>query len=142
MRAKELEILLIEDNLEHANLIELILRRKNIRARVAIARDGVEAMSYLFPSRMSSHPKKSPRPDLILLDLNMPRVDGRELLRQVKSSHALKHIPVVVVSTSDREEDKISASRAGATAYVSKSLGFDALSKMLSSVTRLSPSKR
>lgn len=139
---KELNILLIEDNLEHARLIQLILSRRNVHAEVFVVRDGVEAMSYLFPTRMPSHPKKSPRPDLILLDLNMPRVDGRELLRQVKSSHALKHIPVVVVSTSDREEDKISASRAGAAAYVSKSLGFDALSKMLSSVTRLSPSKR
>jgi chemotaxis family two-component system response regulator Rcp1 len=83
---KELNILLIEDNLEHARLIQLILNRKNVRARVHIARDGVEAMSLLTRSSAATYDKKVIRPDLILLDLNMPRIDGRDVLRRVKSA--------------------------------------------------------
>jgi len=134
---KKLNILLIEDNLDHARLIQLILNRKNVRAHVQVVRDGVEAMSFLCHSSLSTLPKKVLRPDLILLDLNMPRVDGRDLLRQVKSAHALKDIPVVVVSTSEKDEDKVYAARAGAAAYLTKSLGFDVFSKMLSEITDL-----
>jgi CheY-like chemotaxis protein len=134
---KELNILLIEDNLDHARLIQLILDRKKVRAQVQVARDGVEAMSLLSGSNLSTLPKKVVRPDLILLDLNMPRVDGRDLLRQLRSTHALKDIPVVVLSTSEKDDDKVYAARVGAAAYLSKSVGFDALSKMLSELTEL-----
>jgi chemotaxis family two-component system response regulator Rcp1 len=134
---KELNILLVEDNLDHARLIQLILDRRNVRAHVQVARDGVEAMSLLTHPSMSRSPRKAVRPDLILLDLNMPRVDGRRLLRQVKSTHTLKDIPVVVLSTSEKVEDRIYAAREGAAAYLSKSLGFDAFSQMLSEITDL-----
>jgi len=134
---KELNILLIEDNLDHARLIQLILDRKNVRAQVQVARDGVEAMSFLSHSSLSALPKKVVRPDLILLDLNMPRVDGRDLLRQLRSTHSLKDIPVVVLSTSEKVDDKVYAARAGAAAYLSKSVGFDAFSKMLSEIAEL-----
>jgi two-component system response regulator len=134
---KKLNILLIEDNLDHARLIQLILDRKNVRAHVQVARDGVEAMSLLTHTGLSPSPKRAARPDLILLDLNMPRVDGRELLRQVKSTHTLKDIPVVVLSTSEKAEDRIYAAREGAAAYLGKSLGFDAFSQMLSEVIDL-----
>jgi CheY-like chemotaxis protein len=115
----------------------LILDRKKVRAQVQVARDGVEAMSLLSGSNLSTLPKKVVRPDLILLDLNMPRVDGRDLLRQLRSTHALKDIPVVVLSTSEKDDDKVYAARVGAAAYLSKSVGFDALSKMLSELTEL-----
>jgi chemotaxis family two-component system response regulator Rcp1 len=134
---KELNILLIEDNLDHARLIQLILDRRNVRAHVQVARDGVEAMSFLSRASLSRSPTKVVRPDLILLDLNMPRVDGRHLLHQVKSTHMLKDIPVVVLSTSEKDEDRIYAAREGAAAYLSKSLGFDAFSQMLSDITDL-----
>lgn len=134
---KELNILLIEDNLDHARLIQLILDRKNVRAQVQVARDGVEAMSFLSHSSLSALPKKVVRPDLILLDLNMPRVDGRDLLRQLRSTHSLKDIPVVVLSTSEKVDDKVYAARAGAAAYLGKSVGFDAFSKMLSEIAEL-----
>ena len=139
---KKLSILLVEDNLEHAKLIQLILSRKNVRAQVVVARDGVEAMSYLSGSTVSSPHKKSLRPDIILLDLNMPRTDGRDVLRQVKSNQYLKDVPVVVVSTSDKEADRISSAHVGASAYISKSAGFDALSEMLSRVTELTHFKK
>jgi len=134
---KELNILLIEDNLDHARLIQLILDRKNVRAQVQVARDGVEAMSFLSHSSLSALPKKVVRPDLILLDLNMPRVDGRDLLSQLRSTQELKDIPVVVLSTSEKDDDKVYAARAGAAAYLSKSVGFDAFSKMLSEIAEL-----
>jgi len=134
---KELNILLIEDNLDHARLIQLILDRKNVRAQVQVARDGVEALSFLSHSRLSSLSKKFVPPDLILLDLNMPRVDGRDLLRQLRTTHALKDVPVVVLSTSEKDDDKVYAARAGAAAYLSKSVGFDAFGKMLADVTKL-----
>ncbi|MGA9365444.1 MAG: response regulator [Bacteroidota bacterium] len=134
---KQLNILLIEDNLDHARLIQLILDRKNVRAQVQVARDGVEALSFLSHASLSVLPKKVVRPDLILLDLNMPRVDGRDLLRQMRSTQALKDIPVVVLSTSEKDDDKVYAARAGAAAYLSKSVGFDAFSKMLFEITEL-----
>jgi CheY-like chemotaxis protein len=134
---KELNILLIEDNLDHARLIQIILNRKNVRAHVQVVRDGVEAMSFLSHSSFSTLPKKAVHPDLILLDLNMPRVDGRDLLRQVKSTHAFKDIPVVVLSTSEKDDDKVYAARQGAAAYLSKSVGFDAFSQMLSEIADL-----
>ena len=112
-----------------------------MRAQVQVARDGVEAMSALSHSRFTALTKKVVRPDLILLDLNMPRVDGRDLLRQLKSTHSLNDIPIVVLSTSEKEDDRVYAARAGATAYLSKSVGFDAFSKMLSEITK-SPALR
>jgi len=134
---KELNILLIEDNLDHARLIELVLSRKNVRAHVHVARDGVEAMAFLGRTNLPTVPNMLVRPDLILLDLNMPRVDGRELLRQVKSSRTLKDIPVVVVSTSEKDDDRVYAERVGAAAYLCKSVGFEAFSKKLSEITDL-----
>jgi two-component system response regulator len=131
---RELNVLLIEDNPEHARLIQLILDRKNIRAHVHVVRDGVEAMSLLSQSSLQTRHEKTFRPDLILLDFNMPRVDGRNVLRQVKASSSLRDIPVVVVSTSEKEEDRVYAAREGATAYLSKSAGFDVFSEMLSKI--------
>jgi CheY-like chemotaxis protein len=141
MSPKELNILLIEDNLEHARLIQLILNRKNVRAHVHIARDGVEAMSLLTQSTATTLDKKAVRPDLILLDLNMPRIDGRSVLRRVKSDRALKDIPVVIVSTSEKEEDRVYAAREGASGYLSKSVGFDAFSDMLFKIAQSPPSR-
>jgi two-component system response regulator len=132
---KEINILLVEDNLDHAKLIELILIRKNVRAHVHVVRDGVEAMTHLFHHTLVEKARRLPRPDLILLDLNMPRVDGRELLRRLKSDRVLRDVPVIVVSTSEREQDKVSASRDGAVGYISKSAGFDVMSEMLARVT-------
>ena len=134
MSPRELQILLIEDNLEHARLIQLILSRKNVRAHVHVVRDGVEAMSLLSQSSLQTRHEKTFRPDLILLDLNMPREDGRNVLRQVKSNRSLRDIPVVIVSTSEKEEDRVYAAREGAAAYLSKSAGFDAFSEMLSKI--------
>jgi CheY-like chemotaxis protein len=130
-------ILLVEDNFEHLRLTQYILRTQNVPGDVRVVRDGQEALDYLFHRNQYADPASSPRPHLILLDLNIPRIDGKEVLRSIKSDPQLKDIAVIVVSSSDREEDILYARETGATAYISKSGGFDKLSEALASVHTL-----
>jgi CheY-like chemotaxis protein len=130
-------ILLVEDNFEHLRLTQYILRTQNVPGDVRVVRDGQEALDYLFHRNQYSDPASSPRPQLVLLDLNIPRIDGKEVLRSIKSDPQLKDIPVIVVSSSDREEDILYARETGATAYISKSGGFEKLSEALASVHTL-----
>jgi len=137
-----LKILLVEDNLEHAKLIELILRRKKVPVQVSIARDGSEALERF---RALSHRvdwNKTPQPDLILLDLNTPRLDGRDLLHHLKTARALRNVPVVVISTSNRPEDRLFAEREGAAQYICKSGSFEEWSqKLVASARRIAREK-
>ena len=105
-------------------------------ARYFFARDGQEVLDYLYRRDGYTDPEQFPWPDLILLDLNLPKRDGREVLKIVKSDPALKEIPVVIVSTSDREEDIRYAFDNGAAAYISKAGGFDRFFQELPSVVR------
>ncbi len=129
-----LKILLVEDNFEHLRLTRYILQQNKVPGDVFVVRDGQEAMDYLYRRNRFVDPSASPRPDLILLDFNIPRVDGKEVLRTIKGDAALKDIPVVVVSSSSREEDVTYAHNAGASAYISKSLAFEDLSLALGSI--------
>ena len=104
--AERKTILLIEDNLGDIRLIQEAIKSTGNRCNVEIARDGIEAMTYL---RQEGDYQQVGHPDLILLDLNLPRKDGREVLADIKTDPALKHIPVVVLSTS-RSQDDISKS--------------------------------
>jgi two-component system response regulator len=97
-------------------------------------RDGQEALDFLYQRDKFSDARLHPRPNLVLLDLNIPRINGREVLKIMKSDDVLKDIPVVVVSSSEREEDVMYANEAGAAAYISKSAGFEQLSKELATV--------
>lgn len=99
-------------------------------------RDGQEALDYLYRQNVYADAAQYPIPDLILLDLNLPKRDGREVLRILKEESSLKEIPVVIVSTSDREEDVSYALHLGAAAYISKSDGFETFSRELATVTR------
>jgi CheY-like chemotaxis protein len=129
-----LKILLVEDNFEHLRLTKYILKQNRVPGEVFVVRDGQEAMDYLYRRNRFNDPSASPRPDLILLDFNIPRVDGKEVLKIIKADTSLKDIPVVVVSSSTREEDVTFAQAAGASAYISKSLAFEDLSLALGSV--------
>lgn len=129
-----MKILLIEDNFEHLRLTKYILRHNNVRGDVYVVRDGQEAVDYLYHRNQFSDPTANPRPDLILLDLNIPRINGKEVLDIVKSDASLKDIPVVILSSSDREEDTKHAYQHGAAAYISKSAGFERLNEALASV--------
>jgi CheY-like chemotaxis protein len=127
-------ILIVEDNLAHQRITEYVLKRNNVDAAFYVVRDGQEALDFLFHRNQFSDPVAYPPPHLILLDLNLPRRDGREVLKLIKADPALRGIPVVIVSTSDRDEDVQYAFGQGAVAYVSKSSGFDAFNEKLASV--------
>jgi len=131
---ENLKILLVEDNFEHLKLTKYILRNNNVPGDVYVVRDGQEAIDFLYRRNQYSDTKACPRPSVVLLDLNLPRIDGKEVLKIIKSDKVLKDIPVIVVSSSDREEDMRYASQMGAAAYISKSGGFEQLNKAIASI--------
>ena len=129
-----LKILVVEDNREHLELTAYILKKNNVPGEVFVVRDGQEAIDFLYRRNKFAEPAACPRPNLVLLDLNIPRVSGREVLRIMKSDEGLKDIPVVVVSTSNHEEDIAYARRFGASAYITKSGGFEQLTAALAGI--------
>jgi CheY-like chemotaxis protein len=129
-----MKILLVEDNFEHLRLTKYILRHNNVPGEVYVVRDGQEALDYLYNRNQFADPVANPRPNLVLLDLNIPRISGREVLKTIKEDKQLRQILVVVLSSSDREEDVAQAYELGASAYISKSAGFERLNEALSSI--------
>lgn len=109
-RTAPIEVLLVEDDVNDVELTLRALKGAKLRNRVHVARDGAEALDFL----------QQHRPDLILLDLNLPKVDGREVLEQVKADERLRHIPVIVVTSSRAEEDIARSYHVHANAYVTK----------------------
>ncbi len=136
MDPSNVNILIVEDNLAHLKITQYVLRQSNIQANYFVVRDGQEALDFLFQKDSFSDNSKFPRPDLILLDLNLPKRDGREVLKIIKTDSVLQTIPVVIVSTSDRVEDVSYAFDTGAVAYISKSSGFDKFNDQLAGVTK------
>ncbi len=117
LEAKAVDILLVEDNPGDVRLTKEALRDAKVLNEIYVAKDGVEAMDFLC--HKGSY-KNVPFPDLILLDLNLPRKDGREVLADVKKDEKLKHIPVVVLTSSKADEDIIRSYNLHANAYVTK----------------------
>ena len=131
-----MDILIVEDNLSHQKITEYVLRKNNVGARLHVVRDGQEVLDYLYRRGAYTEPERCPVPNLILLDLNLPKHDGREVLRIIKGDEGLKEIPVVILSTSDREEDVTFAFQHGAAAYISKASGFDKFNAELGGVLK------
>ena len=129
-----IHILIVEDNLAHQKITEYALKKSTVAYTVHIVRDGQEALDYLFHQHKFANVSQFPAPSIILLDLNLPKRDGREVLKVVKETSATKDIPVVIVSTSDREEDISYAFQTGAVAYISKSSGFDKFNEQIAGV--------
>ena len=134
MNSPRINILIVEDNLNHQKITEYALRRSKVPLRINVVRDGQEVIDYLFRSEEYQDAERFPVPDLILLDLNLPKRDGREVLKMIKADSLLMEIPVVIVSTSDREEDVNFAFQTGAVGYISKSSGFDKYNEQLAAV--------
>ncbi|MBM4152006.1 MAG: response regulator [Kiritimatiellaceae bacterium] len=111
------EILLIEDNPGDVRLTQEALKENKIRHNLSVAKDGVEAIKFL---RKLPGYESSSRPDIILLDLNLPKKDGREVLSEIKSDVSLRSIPVVILTTSDAEDDVAKAYHMHANCYVRK----------------------
>ena len=128
------DILLVEDNPADVEITMEAFRRSHKGNRVFICRDGEEALNFLF--RRGPFPKASsaPRPDLILLDLNLPKKNGVEVLELVKANASMKDIPVVVLTTSDREEDVSRCYRVGANSYLTKPVQFDDCLKLVEEI--------
>ncbi len=111
-----LRILLVEDNPSDVRLVREALKETELSVQIIVARDGVEAMDYLYQASSSG----VGRPEMVLLDLNLPRKNGREVLAEIKSSPALKQIPVLIMTSSRADEDISQAYNLNANCYITK----------------------
>src|SRR6476660_5547668 len=130
-RGEPIEILLVEDSPDDADLTIDALRDGRVRNRITHVEDGVEAMAFL---RREGKYADAPRPDLILLDLNMPRKNGREVLTEVKQDPELRRIPVVVMTYSDDEKDILAAYNLYVNCYVTKPVDLDQFIAVVKSI--------
>ncbi len=119
---RPIEILLVEDNAGDVRLAREGLRECKLLNNLSVADDGVNALAFL---RREGEYAQAPRPDLIMLDLNLPRKDGREVLKEIKEDEQLKRIPVVILTTSKAEEDIVKSYSLHANCYVTKPLAIE-----------------
>ena len=124
-----ISVLMVEDDPDDVYLTREALRASRLRMNLQVVGDGVEAMRYLRASRDEHLP-----PHLVLLDLNLPRMDGREVLMDIKGDPALAHIPVVILTTSKAEEDVAASYRRHANCYISKPVDIDKFRSVVASI--------
>jgi chemotaxis family two-component system response regulator Rcp1 len=128
---RPIQILMVEDNPDDIELTVEAFKDSRVRNRLIVVKDGEEAVSYLQGKGQYQH---AVRPDLILLDLNMPRKNGRDVLREIKNDPKLKRIPVVILTTSQEEEDIIHTYDLHANCYITKPLDFNQFLKVVKSI--------
>ncbi|WP_375561923.1 response regulator [Bernardetia sp. OM2101] len=128
---KPIKILLVEDNLADTVLIQESLLESKLNLDIDTVIDGEKAMNYLYENLNND---KERLPDLIILDLNMPRKDGREVLKEIKEHEELRLIPVVIMTTSENEEDVKFAYKNHANSYISKPVDMEQFTKIVSSI--------
>jgi two-component system response regulator len=126
-------ILLVEDDEDHEELALLALKQSNITNEVVVARDGAEALDYLFETGIYAG-RSNKLPQLILLDLKLPKIDGIEVVRRLRASERTKLLPVVILTSSTEECDLVNAYSMGANSYIRKPVNFD---KFIDAVQRL-----
>ena len=125
------EILLIEDNPGDVRLTMEALKEAKVINHLTVLKDGMEAMAFL---RRQGQYAKAPRPHLILLDLNLPKKDGREVLADIKADNTLKHIPIVVLTTSQDEQDVLKSYNLHANCYITKPVDLEQFIKVVRSI--------
>jgi two-component system, chemotaxis family, response regulator Rcp1 len=124
-------VLMVEDDPDDVYLTKEALRANRLRVNLHVVNDGVEAMQYL---RAAHDNTAHPRPNLVLLDLNLPRMDGRDVLTQIKDDPTLTDIPVVILTTSHAEEDIAASYRQHANCYISKPVDIDQFRSVVTSI--------
>lgn len=130
MNEKEVEILLVEDNRDDEELAKIALKNNNITNKMQVVRDGVEALEYLFGS-VDSETLKCVGPTVVLLDLKLPKIDGLEVLRRIKTNPLSKKIPVVVLTSSSEEKDLVESYRLGVNSYIRKPVDFNQFTEVV-----------
>jgi CheY-like chemotaxis protein len=131
-----ISILLADDDEEDRMLACEALAESRLTNQIYCVTDGEDLMDYLYRRGKYSPPAEAPRPGLILLDLNMPKKDGREALRELKSDPDLRHIPIVVLTTSKAEEDIYRSYESGASSFISKPVTFNGLVEVMKGLGR------
>lgn len=131
LQATPIDILLVEDNLGDARLTERALAESKLINNIYHVKDGVEATDFL---NQAEGYENAPRPDLVLLDLNLPKKDGRDVLAQIKNDDALKMIPVVVLTSSELEQDILKSYELHANCYVTKPVNLDSFLSVVQSI--------
>jgi CheY-like chemotaxis protein len=131
MSGKPLNILLVEDNPDHAELVRRNLEHFQVANSLYHVEDGAAAIDYIFGQGNYTDRNQFPAPDLVLLDLQLPRVNGLEVLRVVKSHSTLRRTPIVVLTTSDAERDVAMAYEFHANSFVTKPVDFQLLSQLI-----------
>jgi CheY-like chemotaxis protein len=129
--AASINVLLVEDSPGDVRLTQEAFREADDSIHLHVAIDGVDAMAFL--RREGAH-VDAPRPDMILLDLNLPKMDGREVLARIKNDDSLKMIPTVILTTSDAEADVVKSYQLQANSYISKPVGLDAFESLVRSI--------
>ncbi len=128
---KVIDILVVEDNSGDARLIREVMNENKIFSTFYLAKDGVEALDFLHNKGKF---KNAPKPDLIILDLNLPRKDGREVLAEIKADKRLKHIPIVIMTISQAEEDILKSYNLHANCYITKPIDLMQFIKVVKSI--------
>jgi CheY-like chemotaxis protein len=134
MEANPVAILLAEDDPDDQYLISEALDENRLNARLFIVSDGEELLDYLKRRGKYQESENWPMPGLILLDLNMPRQDGREALRAIKADPALQHIPIVALTTSQAEQDVAQTYQNGVSGFITKPVSFSALREVMKTI--------
>ncbi len=125
---KEKSILLVEDNPDDEALTIRALKKNNILNEVIVARDGAEALEYLFGTGRYEGRDKSELPELVLLDLRLPKLNGHQVLERIRSEELSRLLPVVMLTTSSEDEDRIKAYKFGANSFIRKPVDFEQFS--------------
>jgi len=132
MNNNEVEILLVEDNTHDAEMTIRSLKKVNLANKLVHVQDGEEALDFIFAKGKFSGSSPGNLPKVILLDIKMPKVDGIEVLRQIKANEKTKMIPVVIMTSSGEEQDIIASYRLGVNSYVVKPVDFEGFARAVS----------
>jgi len=135
MKENTIEIILVEDNPADVEMTLEALKERNLANKVHVLRDGVEALAYIM-NNVDCRPGKADehRPKLILLDLKLPKVDGLEVLKRIRADDRTKSVPVVILTSSNEERDRIEGYKLGANSYVVKPVDFDDFARAVAEI--------